>query len=142
MDPNRNRKAIKCYLQTIIKITRILKKNPKIPIQELLIEEVKICLAKIRQLKKKINPLTKEEIQWQELEEEALKARIEPDCTLKWTDIKGLDRVIYHVRCVVELIHENPELLQSTVKAPRNILLYGPPGCGKSFLIPFGQSKG
>ncbi len=55
--------------------------------------------------------------------------------TVHWNDIGGLDGVKQHLKESVEWPIKTPELFQRLgVKPPKGILLYGPPGCGKTLL--------
>jgi vacuolar protein-sorting-associated protein 4 len=54
---------------------------------------------------------------------------------LTWNHVFGLDRVIKEILAVVIPPLKRPELLQGRLKAPRSVLLFGPPGCGKSLLL-------
>jgi vacuolar protein-sorting-associated protein 4 len=54
---------------------------------------------------------------------------------LNWSHILGLDRVIKEILDVVVPPLKRPELLQGSLKVPRSVLLFGPPGCGKSLLL-------
>jgi len=52
-------------------------------------------------------------------------------------DVGGLDDVVEEIRDLVVLPLARPELFASggkLVRAPRGVLLYGPPGCGKTML--------
>ncbi|MDX1612084.1 MAG: AAA family ATPase, partial [Candidatus Thermoplasmatota archaeon] len=52
-----------------------------------------------------------------------------------YEQIGGLDDVIERLRDVVELPYKEPELFErAQLTAPRGVLLYGPPGCGKTLL--------
>jgi AAA+ superfamily predicted ATPase len=64
----------------------------------------------------------------------AASAQIEhPD--LKFADVGGMDRVKEEIRMKIILPLEQPELFKAYgKKAGGGILLYGPPGCGKTFL--------
>ncbi|RLG48022.1 MAG: AAA family ATPase [Thermoproteota archaeon] len=54
---------------------------------------------------------------------------------VKWTDIGGLEKVKEELRMAIEWPLKYPELFEkSGAKAPKGILLYGPPGCGKTLL--------
>ena len=54
---------------------------------------------------------------------------------LQYSDVGGLNEQIRELREVIELPLINPELFQRVgIKAPKGVLLYGPPGCGKTLL--------
>ncbi len=55
--------------------------------------------------------------------------------TVRWTDIGGLEDVKEDLREAVEWPLKNPEVFKRMgIRAPKGILLYGPPGCGKTLL--------
>jgi transitional endoplasmic reticulum ATPase len=55
--------------------------------------------------------------------------------TVHWDDIGGLDDVKQHLKEAVEWPLKNPEIFSRLgIKPPKGILLYGPPGCGKTLL--------
>lgn len=55
--------------------------------------------------------------------------------TVHWEDIGGLDEVKQELREAVEWPLRNPEVFSKMgIKPPKGILLYGPPGCGKTLL--------
>lgn len=52
-----------------------------------------------------------------------------------YNDIGGLDEQIREIREVVELPLKHPEIFEEIgIEPPKGILLYGPPGCGKTLL--------
>ena len=52
---------------------------------------------------------------------------------VKWNDIGGLEGLKDELKQAVEWPLKNPEAFQKMgIKPPRGILLYGPPGCGKT----------
>ncbi|PIU59706.1 AAA family ATPase [Candidatus Bathyarchaeota archaeon CG07_land_8_20_14_0_80_47_9] len=55
--------------------------------------------------------------------------------TVHWIDIGGLDEVKQDLKEAVEWPIKNPEIfVRLGIKPPKGILLYGPPGCGKTLL--------
>lgn len=53
----------------------------------------------------------------------------------KWEDIAGNEHAITELKEVVELPLLKPELFQKIgITAPKGVLLYGPPGCGKTLM--------
>jgi transitional endoplasmic reticulum ATPase len=55
--------------------------------------------------------------------------------TVHWDDIGGLDQVKQHLQEAVEWPLKKPEIFSRLgIKPPKGILLYGPPGCGKTLL--------
>jgi transitional endoplasmic reticulum ATPase len=55
--------------------------------------------------------------------------------TVHWSDIGGLDTVKQHLIEAVEWPMKQPEIFKRLgIKPPKGILLYGPPGCGKTLL--------
>jgi transitional endoplasmic reticulum ATPase len=55
--------------------------------------------------------------------------------TVNWADVGGLDDVKQHLKEAVEWPLKNPEIFSKLgIKPPKGILLYGPPGCGKTML--------
>ncbi|MEM4519065.1 MAG: CDC48 family AAA ATPase [Sulfolobales archaeon] len=54
---------------------------------------------------------------------------------VRWSDIGGLDDVKQQLREAVEWPLKYPAMFESMgIKPPRGVLLYGPPGCGKTLL--------
>lgn len=55
--------------------------------------------------------------------------------TLRYSDFGGLDETIADIREVIERPFKHPEIYEHLgVDVPRGVLLYGPPGCGKTCL--------
>lgn len=54
---------------------------------------------------------------------------------VSWSDIGGLGEQVAQVRDVLELPFAHPGLYRSYgLRAPKGVLLYGPPGCGKTLI--------
>ena len=55
--------------------------------------------------------------------------------SVRWDDIGGLEDVKQHLKEAVEWPLKNPKIFSRLgIKPPKGILLYGPPGCGKTML--------
>ncbi|MDH5481616.1 MAG: CDC48 family AAA ATPase [Candidatus Bathyarchaeota archaeon] len=55
--------------------------------------------------------------------------------TIHWEDIGGLEYVKQELKEAVEWPLKNPEIFERLgIKPPKGIVLYGPPGCGKTLL--------
>ncbi|MDR2203261.1 MAG: CDC48 family AAA ATPase [Nitrososphaerota archaeon] len=55
--------------------------------------------------------------------------------SVHWNDVGGLDNVKQHLKEAVEWPIKNPERFSRLgIRAPKGILVYGPPGCGKTLL--------
>jgi transitional endoplasmic reticulum ATPase len=55
--------------------------------------------------------------------------------TVHWTEIGGLEGVKQELKEAVEWPLKNPEIFSRLgIKPPKGILIYGPPGCGKTLL--------
>ncbi len=68
-----------------------------------------------------------------EIEEKPTEARVVPRVT--YEDIGGLKEAIQRIREMVELPLRHPELFERLgIEPPKGVLLYGPPGCGKTLL--------
>jgi proteasome-associated ATPase len=63
------------------------------------------------------------------------KYKITADLGSTWDDIGGLDSAKQELRDALELPYMHPDLFKHyNVEALRGVLLYGPPGCGKTLL--------
>jgi transitional endoplasmic reticulum ATPase len=62
--------------------------------------------------------------------------RTERKIVVRWDDVGGLGEVKQAIREYVELPLTRPELMESyKIKTGRGILLFGPPGCGKTHIM-------
>jgi len=60
---------------------------------------------------------------------------VEERPNVSFSDVAGLDEQISLIREVVELPLQKPELFREMgIEPPKAVLLYGPPGCGKTLL--------
>ncbi|MDO4685629.1 MAG: proteasome ATPase [Corynebacterium sp.] len=66
---------------------------------------------------------------------EVSKLSLEEVPNVTYADIGGLDSQIEAIHDAVELPFSHPELYQSyQLRPPKGVLLYGPPGCGKTLI--------
>lgn len=70
------------------------------------------------------------------LERAGVEQALQPEIPgVTYADIGGLDDEIHEIRTAVELPYTHHELFASYgMRAPKGVLLYGPPGCGKTML--------
>jgi proteasome regulatory subunit len=55
--------------------------------------------------------------------------------TVTYDDIGGLEKQLQELREAIELPLKNPELFERVgIEPPKGVLLYGPPGCGKTLM--------
>ncbi|MHA2248293.1 MAG: AAA family ATPase [Candidatus Hodarchaeales archaeon] len=145
---NQYQKAITHYMQATKIFLVLLKRYPQMPFHRHYAQEIRLCLQRIKQLKpslidsthsskktKESIPKLKEDKQYVEMRERVLRCRITPDPNLSWNDIIGLEEVIHHIHETVTYPLQNPDILRCSLKPPRAILLFGPPGCGKTHII-------
>ena len=107
-------KALRRYLP------KINLEEPTIPPEVL--EEMVVNMSDFMQAYREITPTAMREVE------------VEVP-TVHWEDIGGLDDVKQQLRESVEWPLKSPKLFENMgIKPPKGILLYGPPGCGKTLL--------
>ncbi len=78
---------------------------------------------------------SKEGLNQQELEVIIRACQLKPDRNYSWDDIIGLEAVKAHLQEVVYLPLDRTDVLEGSYPPPSSVLLFGPPGCGKTHLI-------
>ncbi|NQZ84732.1 MAG: CDC48 family AAA ATPase [Nanoarchaeales archaeon] len=101
-------------------IPDLIKTDSKIP--TVVLEKLLVNMAHFREALNKIEPSAMREVLIQK-----------PN--VRWDDIGGLEEVKEQLREMVELPLKEPELfIEVGIKAPKGVLLTGPPGTGKTML--------
>ena len=130
--------AIIAYTEAAKHLAFLLQKITNLPRRQMWINQAKLCIKRARQLRQmRITPqgdLSKQDFSMEELKERIRARRFAPDPHLSWNDVIGLDTAVLHLQEAVFFPLQHPDLLESLTFA-RNILLFGPPGCGKTHLI-------
>ncbi len=142
------KQAIIYYMHATKKFIVLLKRYSHMPFHKQCAREARLCMQRVNQLKPylmnssqslhhppKKNHKSKNDQEHAELRERILRCRITPDPNLSWDDIIGLEEVIHHIQETVLVPLQHPEIWESGLKPARSILLFGPPGCGKTHLI-------
>ncbi|MEM2448036.1 MAG: CDC48 family AAA ATPase, partial [Candidatus Bathyarchaeia archaeon] len=107
-------KALRRYLP------KINLEEPTIPPEVL--EEMVVNMSDFMQAYREITPTAMREVE------------VEVP-TVHWDEIGGLEDVKQQLRESVEWPLKNPKLFENMgIKPPKGVLLYGPPGCGKTLL--------
>ncbi len=108
--------------------------------------EATLCLARAKQISmhqtkekaphlKGVSSQPDHEQQEEDLKSSLHRTRVTPNPNLCWSDLFGLDQVVKEVKEVVIRPLQHPELLEGRLRAPRALLLFGSPGCGKTQLL-------
>ncbi|MEM4714137.1 MAG: CDC48 family AAA ATPase [Candidatus Nanoarchaeia archaeon] len=112
--------AMAALRRSIPEFSENLKENEKVP-QEIL-EKLQVTKSDFKEALKVVRPSAMREVFI-----EAPK--------VKWTDIGGLDNIKQETKEAIEWPLKHPEIFQKMgIRPPRGILLYGPPGCGKTLI--------
>jgi len=107
-------KALKKYLPELKKY------EEKVPTEVL--EKIEVTMHDFLEAYRKIEPSAMREVMIQRPK-------------TRWSDIGGLEKVKKQLREAIEWPLKRPELFKKAgIKPPKGILLYGPPGCGKTLL--------
>ena len=58
------------------------------------------------------------------------------DIDVTFDDIAGMDEIVEQIRCIIIFPLLTPSLKEKSpfFVAPKGVLLYGPPGCGKTMI--------
>ncbi|MCR8473508.1 MAG: CDC48 family AAA ATPase, partial [Crenarchaeota archaeon] len=115
------REAAMHSLRRFIREHNIDIKSPE-PIPQELLKKLEIKIEDFRNAMKEVRP-------------SALREVLVEIPSIKWNDIGGLDHVKQALKEMVEWPLKYPDVFERMgIDPPKGILLYGPPGCGKTLL--------
>lgn len=143
---NQLSKARDSYMQAARMFAHLLKKYPKVPFARIWREEALLCLKRAKYLrfllsKGKITHSTgkvrepRHVLHLDELKDNMRDCRVIPDLNLSFSDVIGLKLVVKEINKFILLPLKYPILLQTRLNSPPAILLFGPPGCGKTRIL-------
>jgi SpoVK/Ycf46/Vps4 family AAA+-type ATPase len=104
--------------------------------------EARLCVTQAQQLLhhlKQQSPATiaasRYNSQLLELRQQIRTRILKPNPALSWADVIGLEKIVLYLKEVVYLPLNHSELFVGNITCPRTLLLFGPPGCGKTHVI-------
>ena len=104
--------------EKVVLLSQALREETRVPAGEIVLVDPKAAIALEKVEKTELSQLSLEEV---------------PD--VRYEDIGGLDEQISQIRDSVELPFIHPDLYhQYELQPPKGVLLYGPPGCGKTLI--------
>ncbi|MHA2374482.1 MAG: AAA family ATPase [Candidatus Thorarchaeota archaeon] len=149
--------AYTTYVQAAKVFFAVIQKFPQLTFHKMWNTKARLCINRAKQLRlvlqqgpekdASLNPNncrsypssfpsnSKEKVQQQDLEAIIRASQVKPDRSYSWDDIIGLEAVKAHLQEVVYLPLDRAEILEGSYPSPRSVLLFGPPGCGKTHLV-------
>ena len=104
--------------EKVVLLAQALREDTRVSAGEVILVDPKAAIALEKVEKTEVSQLSLEEV---------------PD--VRYEDIGGLDEQISQIRDSVELPFIHPDLYhQFELQPPKGVLLYGPPGCGKTLI--------
>ena len=124
--------AIEAYQKAIENLLKIVRINPNYELNRIYLQRANAYRNRVATLKSSLcpSPATAEDAGWEKTRFEDLIMREPPNVT--WNDIVGLDDAKKAIREAIVYPSLRPDLFP--LGWPRGILLFGPPGCGKTLL--------
>jgi len=124
--------AIEAYQKAIENLLKIVRINPNYELNRIYLQRANAYRNRVATLKSSLcpSPAAAEDAGWGKTRFEDLIMREPPNVT--WNDIVGLDDAKKAIREAIVYPSLRPDLFP--LGWPRGILLFGPPGCGKTLL--------
>jgi len=134
------------YMQATRLYAPLFKRFPQAAYPDMWRREASLCLSRAKQISmhqskgktphlQGVSSRPDHEQQEEDLKSSLRRTRVTPNPNLSWSDLFGLDQVVREVKEVVIRPLEHPELLEGRLRAPRALLFFGSPGCGKTQLL-------
>ena len=124
--------AIEAYQKAIENLLKIVRINPNYELNRIYLQRANAYRNRVATLRSSLcpSPATAEDSDWGRTRFEDLIMREPPNVT--WNDIVGLEDAKKAIREAIVYPSLRPDLFP--LGWPRGILLFGPPGCGKTLL--------
>lgn len=123
----RLQKALEKYKEAAECLYKLVEYDPTYRLNNLYLERIAQCQAKIKELQKIL-----EEGNEYAVSEPTYNLVLNEPPNVKWEDVIGLEETKKALMEAIIYPSKRPDLFP--LGWPRNILLYGPPGCGKTLL--------
>jgi hypothetical protein len=137
-----SKNALKGYVKAIKIFIALVEQYPELSRRNYCLQEIDLMLNRINLLKAHLEAppsvasrLTKDAQEEEAIRERFLRCKYTPDPRLTPDSIIGLEPVKKHLNRTIMMPLKDPNIYNKGLKLLRSVMLFGPPGCGKTKLI-------